>query len=166
MNVRVADADGKELIMSRDFAAIRAEYAEQSPPCFPPLHPTVWKREGLTRDFEDLPETGELREEPCATMVFPALTDDGASVSIKDFRRQNRPPPHREGLARLAMLQNHEQARFLIKGRSGSPVAAFQRLRALLFRTTQEPHAGRHAPWQRKPDSLSLHSWPHSWTIV
>ena len=128
MNVRVADADGKELIMSRDFAAIRAEYAEQSRTVFSTLHSNRLEREGLTRwDFEDLPETVNFEKNRVRYDGFPALTDDGASVSIKIFDdKEAARQSHREGLARLAMLQNHEQARFLIKGLKFSPVAAFQ----------------------------------------
>ena len=128
MNVRVADADGKELTMSRDFAAIRAEYAEQSRTVFSTLHSNRLEREGLTRwDFDDLPETVNFEKNRVRYDGFPALTDDGASVSIKIFDdKEAARQSHREGLARLAMLENHEQARFLIKGFKFSPVAAFQ----------------------------------------
>jgi ATP-dependent helicase HrpA len=128
MNVRVADADGKELTMSRDFSAIRAEYAEQSRTVFSTLHSNRLEREGFTRwDFGDLPETVNFEKNRVRYDGFPALTDDGASVSIKIFDEQEAArQSHREGLARLAMLENHEQARFLIKGFKFSPVAAFQ----------------------------------------
>ncbi|MBL8513797.1 MAG: ATP-dependent RNA helicase HrpA [Betaproteobacteria bacterium] len=128
MNVRVVDADGKELTMSRYFAAIRAEYAEQSRTVFSTLHSNRLEREGLTRwDFGDLPETVNFEKNRVRYDGFPALTDDGASVSIKIFDdKEAARQSHREGLARLAMLENHEQARFLIKGFKFSPVAAFQ----------------------------------------
>ncbi len=128
MNVRVVDADGKELTMSRDFASIRTEYAEQSRTVFSTLHSNRLERDGLVRwDFDDLPETVNFERNRVRYDGFPALTDDGASCSIKIFdEREAARQSHREGLARLAMLEHHEQSRFLSKSFKFSPVAAFQ----------------------------------------
>jgi ATP-dependent helicase HrpA len=131
MNVRVVDADGKELTMSRDFTAIRAEYAEQSRTVFSTLHSNRLETEGVTRWSDipggELPEAVNFEKNRVRYDGFPALIDRGASVAVeilddKESARQ----AHREGLARLMMIENHEQARFIAKGLRFSPVAAFQ----------------------------------------
>jgi ATP-dependent helicase HrpA len=131
MNVRVVDADGQELTMSRDFTAIRAEFAEQSRTVFSTLHSNRLEKEGVTRWSDipggELPEAVNFEKNRVRYDGFPALIDRGASVAVeilddKESARQ----AHREGLARLMILENHEQTRFIAKGLRISPVAAFQ----------------------------------------
>jgi ATP-dependent helicase HrpA len=131
MNVRLLDADGQELAMSRDFAALRAAFAAQSRTVFSTLHAHRLERKGITRWAEipggALPEAVNFEKDRVRYDGYPALIDHGASVAVailddKDSARQ----AHRQGLTRLMMLEQHEQARMVAKGIKFSPVAAFQ----------------------------------------
>ena len=128
MNFQVVDADGKELAMSRDFAALKAQFADASRTVFSTLHKNRLEREGITRwDIGDLPETINFEKSSVRYDGFPALVDNVDSVEIKIFdealaaRYQ-----HRRGLTRLFLLGLADQAKFLERGIKFSPVAAFQ----------------------------------------
>jgi len=128
MNFQVVDADGKELAMSRDFAALKVQFADASRTVFSTLHKNHLEREGITRwDFGDLPETINFEKASVRYDGFPALVDSVDSVEIKIFdedlaaRHQ-----HRRGLTRMFLLELVDQAKFLERSFKLSPVAAFQ----------------------------------------
>ena len=128
MNYRVVDADGKELAMSRDFAALKLQFAEASRTVFSTLHRNRLEQDDITRwDFEPLPESINFERNQIRYDGYPALVDCGSSVSIKIFdEREAAKHSHRRGLTRLFMLEMAEQAKFLERGIKLSPVAAFQ----------------------------------------
>ena len=131
MNFRIVDADGKELAMSRDFAALKLQFADASRTVFSTLHSNRLERDDITRWSdgvgEDLPETINFERNQIRYDGFPALVDRGMSVSIKIFdERQAARQSHRRGLTRLFMLEMAEQVKFLERGIKLSPVAAFQ----------------------------------------
>jgi ATP-dependent helicase HrpA len=138
MNFRIVDADGKELAMSRDFAALRAEFAEQSKTVFSTLHRNRLERDGLTTwpdDLDTLPETINFEREQGTgaqkTRVrfdgFPAFVDKGTTVSISIFDAAfEAKVAQTQGLARLFMLTQAEAARFAERQVKSSPVAAYQ----------------------------------------
>ncbi len=128
MNFRIVDADGKELAMSRDFTALKAQFADASRTVFSTLHSNRLERDDITRwDFEDLPETINFERNQIRYDGFPALVDRGMSVSIKIFdEQQAAKQSHRRGLTRLFMLEMAEQVKFLERGLKFSPIAAFQ----------------------------------------
>ena len=128
MNFRVVDGDGKELAMSRDFAALKLQFADASRTVFSTLHKNRLERDSITRwEFGDLPETINFEKASVRYDGFPALVDNVDSVEIKIFdealaaRYQ-----HRRGLTRLFLLELVEQAKFLERSVKFSPVAAFQ----------------------------------------
>ena len=128
MNFRVVDADGKELAMSRDFVALKTQFADASRTVFSTLHKNRIERAGITRwDFADLPETINFEKNGVRYDGFPALVDNIDSVEIKIFdealvaKRH-----HRRGLARLFLIELGEQAKFLERSLKVSPIAAFQ----------------------------------------
>ena len=128
MNFRIVDADGKELAMARDFAALKVQFSDASRTVFSTLHRNRLERDDITRwDFESLPEAINFERNQIRYDGFPALVDRNTSVSIKIFDElQAAEHSHRRGLTRLFMLELAEQVKFLERGIKFSPVAAFQ----------------------------------------
>jgi ATP-dependent helicase HrpA len=130
MNFRIVDADGKELAMSRDFAALKAQFADASRTVFSTLHSNRMERDGLTKwppDLAELPLTINFEKSGIRYDGYPALVDAVESVGIRimdeaHVSRHN----HRHGLVRLAMLHLTEQVKFAERAIKVSPVAAFQ----------------------------------------
>jgi ATP-dependent helicase HrpA len=130
MNFRIVDADGKELAMSRDFAAIKAQFADASRTVFSTLHSNRMERDDLARwpaDLAELPSTINFEKGGIRYDGYPAMSDGGSSVAI---RIMDEPllalHNHRRGLVRLFMLELAEQAKFADRAIKVSPVAAFQ----------------------------------------
>ena len=130
MNFRIVDADGKELAMSRDFAALKAQFADASRTVFSTLHSNRMERDDLTRwpaDLAELPPTINFEKSGIRYDGYPAMSDGGSSVAI---RIMDEPllalHNHRRGLTRLFMLELAEQAKFADRAIKVSPVAAFQ----------------------------------------
>ena len=128
MNFRVVDSDGKELAMSRDFAALKLQFADASRTVFSTLHKNRLERDGITRwDIGDIPETINFEKASVRYDGFPALVDNVDSVEIKIFDEALAAQyQHRRGLTRLFLLELVEQAKFLERSVKFSPVAAFQ----------------------------------------
>ncbi|MEQ1516687.1 MAG: ATP-dependent RNA helicase HrpA [Usitatibacteraceae bacterium] len=128
MNFRVVDADGKELAMSRDFAQLKAQFADASRTVFSTLHKNRLERTGIVRwDLGDLPETINFEKAAVRYDGFPALVDNVDSVEIKIFDEALvAAHQHRRGLIRLFLLELVDQAKFLERSLKFSPVAAFQ----------------------------------------
>ena len=128
MNFRVVDADGKELAMSRDFAALKTQFADASRTVFSTLHKNRLERDGITRwDIGDLPETINFEKDGVRYDGFPALLDNVDSVGIKIFDEALiASHQHRRGLNRIFLLELQDQAKFLERSLKFSPVAAFQ----------------------------------------
>ena len=128
MNFRILDADGKELAMSRDFAALKLQFADASRTVFSTLHRNRLERDDITRwDIDDIPVTINFERNQIRYDGFPALVDRDTSVSIKIFDQLPAAKySHRRGLTRLFMLEMAEQVKFIERGIKLSPVAAFQ----------------------------------------
>jgi ATP-dependent helicase HrpA len=130
MNFRIVDADGKELAMSRDFAALKAQFADASRTVFSTLHSNRMERDGLTHwpsELPEIPQTINFEKGGIRYDGYPAMVDAGASVAIRimdePLLAQHN---HRRGLTRLFMLELAEQAKFAERSIKVSPVAAFQ----------------------------------------
>ena len=128
MNFRIVDADGKELAMSRNFAALKGQFADASRTVFSTLHSNRLERDDIVRwDFDALPAVINFERNQIRYDGYPALVDRGMSVSVKIFDvQQAAKHSHRRGLARLFMLEMAEQVKFLERGIEFSPIAAFQ----------------------------------------
>jgi ATP-dependent helicase HrpA len=134
MNFKIVDGDGKELAMSRDFAALREQFADQSKTVFSTLHRNRLERDGLTAwpaDLDELPETINFEREQEKMRIrydgYPAFVDHGTTVSIAIFDEQlEAKMAQTQGLARLFMLVQAEAARFCERNIKVSTVAAFQ----------------------------------------
>jgi ATP-dependent helicase HrpA len=82
VNVRVVDAGGSELAMGRNLSSLRAQLGQAAQMSFAASGDGV-ERKGLKRwDFGDLPETLAIARGTQQLTGFPALVDDGDSVSL------------------------------------------------------------------------------------
>jgi ATP-dependent helicase HrpA len=138
MNFRIVDADGKELAMSRDFQALRAQFADQSKTVFSTLHRNRLEQDDLVewpQAIDELPESVNFEREQGVgagkTRVrydgYPAFVDRGTTVSVVIFdERLEAAQAHVQGLTRLFMLMQSDAARFVERSIRISPTAAFQ----------------------------------------
>jgi ATP-dependent helicase HrpA len=82
MNVRVVDAAGAELASGRDLAALRSQLGQAAQMTFAAAGPSFEKK-GLRRwDFGDLPERLSVVRKGHRLTGYPALVDEGDSVSL------------------------------------------------------------------------------------
>ncbi len=82
VNVRVVDASGRELASGRDLAALQAELGEAAQLSFKETGPALEKRGLRSWDFGNLPESLTTERKGRRITGYPALQDDGDSVSI------------------------------------------------------------------------------------
>ena len=130
MNFCIVDADGKELAMSRDFAALKLQFADASRTVFSTLHSNRMEQDGLKawpKETGEIPETINFEKAGIRYDGYPALMDHETDVAIRILdepllAKLN----HRRGLTRLFMLELAEQAKFAERAVKVSPVAAFQ----------------------------------------
>jgi ATP-dependent helicase HrpA len=160
MNFRVVDEHGRQLAMGRNLAQLRAELGEQAREQFVEVVEEAAGGEvtqsGLTDwSFGDLDEVMEIRRGSQTLIGYPALVDEGASVSLEvlDSAEKAR-AEHRLGLRRLFMLQLKEQARSIEKGipqtlaLQYAPFGEVAELRAHLLSASFE-RAFMAEPWPR-----------------
>ena len=76
------DASGRELASGRDLAALRAELGEAAQLSFAGAKPALERRGLKSWDFGTLPETLATVRNGQRVTGYPALVDDGDSVSI------------------------------------------------------------------------------------
>ena len=124
MNFRLQDEHGGTLGFSRSLAELRAQYGnrvEQSFAQAQVMHQTDGASEGeltgLTGwSFGKLPELLEIRVAGRDVVGFPALADEGDSVSLRAFDTEEKAREvHRAGLRRLFALALKEQVKFVEK---------------------------------------------------
>jgi ATP-dependent helicase HrpA len=91
MNVRVTDAEGRQLTAGRDLEAIRRELGPQAVESFSRVDDPRWNRDGLTDwDFDELPAEIELARGRLSVKAYPALVDRGDTVSLRLVDSQER----------------------------------------------------------------------------
>ena len=82
INVAVVDESGRELAAGRDLAALRAQLGQAAQLSFASAGP-AFERKGLRQwDLGDLPETLAFTRGGARITGYPALVDDGDSVSL------------------------------------------------------------------------------------
>lgn len=131
MNFRLVDGDGRQRDQSRNLADLRARWAQEAREAFSQSAQAVIQNvaapnglataeradavvvaqtSGLTSwSFESLPELMELKVDGQTLFGYPALHDDGESVSIRVFDSPEAArDTHRQGLLRLFAIALHE----------------------------------------------------------
>ena len=130
MNFQIVDADGKELAMSRDFATLREQFADESKTVFSTLHRNHLERDDLTAwpaDLDELPETINFERDKIRYDGYPSFVDQATRVSIAIFdARLEAQMAQTQGLVRLFILALPDAAKFCERSIKVSPVAAFQ----------------------------------------
>ena len=107
MNFRIVDDQGRTVATGRDLAGLRNQLGIAARDSFAQQPPTELNRDNLTTwAFDDLPERVEIHRGGAVYSGFPAIVDNGKSVSIRVL--DSRPAAAiatRSGVRRLFMLQ-------------------------------------------------------------
>lgn len=121
MNYKLIDEHGRQLDMNRSLVALRGEWGKEAKEEFAELHETPSEYTKLTDwTFGELPELMEVPVGKQTVIGYPALVDDGETVSLKVFdSAEEAAETHRKGLARLFMLQFKEQVKYFDKNVPG-----------------------------------------------
>ncbi len=117
MNLKLIDEHGRQLDMGRNLAQLRGEWGREAKQEFAELHETPSEYTGLTDwTFGELPELMEVPVAGQTVIGYPALSDEGDSVSLKVFdSHEEAQIVHGWGLLRLFMLQFREQVKYFEK---------------------------------------------------
>ncbi len=117
MNFRVVDEHGKVLAEGRELTQLQKQMAGEVRDSLQTKEESPWEREGLTSwEVGELPETVEIEQHGLKLKAFPALTDEGETVSLRLFESiEAAETAHRKGVARLFMLANRDKIRYLKK---------------------------------------------------
>ena len=128
MNYKLIDEHGRQLDMNRSLVALRGEWGREAKEEFAELHETPSEYTKLTDwTFGELPELMEVPVGKQTVIGYPALIDDGETVSLKVFdSAEEAAEAHRRGLARLFMLQFREQVKYFDKNVPGLTQMAMQ----------------------------------------
>jgi len=121
MNYKLVDEHGRQLDMNRSLVQLRADWGREAKQEFAELHETPSEYTNLTDwTFGELPELMEVPVAGQTVLGYPALTDEGESVSLKVFdSAEEAAAAHRAGLLRLFMLQFREQVKYFDKNVPG-----------------------------------------------
>ena len=128
MNYKLIDEHGRQLDMNRSLVALRSEWGKEAKQEFAELHETPSEFTNLTDwTFGELPELMEVPVAGQTVIGYPALTDEGESVSLKVFdSAEEAAAEHRSGLLRLFMLQFRDQVKYFDKNIPGLSQMAMQ----------------------------------------
>ncbi|MGE5609446.1 MAG: ATP-dependent RNA helicase HrpA [Bacillota bacterium] len=115
MNFRIVDETGKELALGRDLNEIRRKLGVQVKATFEQLPHPKYQRDNITEwDFGDLPETLPVKRHGMNLTAYPALVDNGNTVSLRLLdSKETAEAAHAAGLRRLFVLQLHDELRYV-----------------------------------------------------
>ena len=127
VNVSVVDAAGDEVGSGRDLVALRAQLGEAAQLSFADASHVVPRRGMRKWDFGDLPEALTRIQDGKRLTGYPALVDDGDSVSVALFdTRASADASMRAGVVRLIRFALGDAVTRLEKGAPGFTQAALQ----------------------------------------
>lgn len=118
MNLRVVDDAGKVLGQGRDLLELRERLAAAVATLIRELPSTTFNRDGIKQwDFGDLPERIEIDRPGIRLIAYPAIVDDGASVSLRlmDSAAKAAAATHL-GLRRLFLIDFREELSRTVAG--------------------------------------------------
>ena len=125
VNFRVVDEAGRELAMGRDLAALKSQLGQAAQLTFAATEPGIEKSGIRAWDFGELPATLAFTRGGRKLTGYPALVDEGDSVSIKLFDTSGAAETSmRGGVRRLMRLALKEQMKQLEKNLPGFTQAA------------------------------------------
>jgi ATP-dependent helicase HrpA len=127
MYARVVDDAGNELAAGRDLAALRSQLAQAAQLSFAQAGEGVERRGIRTWDFGDLPEALTTTRAGRRITGYPALVDEGDSVSLRLLdTREGADTATRAGVVRLVRIALREPMARHEKGPPGFVQAALQ----------------------------------------
>lgn len=117
MNFKVTDQQNKIIGMGRDLSALQAELQENASDSFSQITDWQLEQQGLTEwSFDSIPELVESSSNGVLVRGYPALVDEGQSVTLQVFdNSQQAETEMHYGLRRLFMLQIPQQVKYLQK---------------------------------------------------
>jgi ATP-dependent helicase HrpA len=116
MNFRVVDADGRQLGMGRDLAALKAQFAPQTQSALRSEIETEECGRYTAWTFGDLEEVMTLRRGGHTLVGYPGLADLGDAVTIEVFESPERAREvHRAGVLRLLRIAFRDRLRDIEK---------------------------------------------------
>jgi len=118
MNVRVIDDTGKVLGQGRDLLELRERLATAIATLIRELPSSTFNRDGIKSwDFGDLPERIEIDRPGIRLVAFPAIVDEGNSVSLRlmDSAEKAKAASHL-GLRRLFLIDFREELSRQVSG--------------------------------------------------
>src|SRR5262249_7173509 len=125
--LRVVDASGRELAWGRDLGRLRAELGEAAQLSFAGTRPALEQRGVKSWDFGTLPETLATVKSGQRITGYPALVDDGDSVSIVLLdTRLAADAATRAGVTRLIRIALKDHVARYEKGGAGFTQAGLQ----------------------------------------
>ncbi len=125
MNFRVIDEAGRELATGRDLSALKTQLGQAAQLTFAAAEPGIEKSGIKAWDFGELPATIAFTRGGRKLTGYPALADEGDSVSIKLFDTGGAAEASmRGGVRRLMRLALKEQMKQLDKSLPGFTQAA------------------------------------------
>ena len=121
MNFKLLDEHGRQLDMGRNLTQLRAQWGKEAKQEFAELHETPSEYTRLTDwTFGELPELMEVPVNGQTVLGYPALADEGETVSLRVFDSQEEARKvHAQGLLRLFMIQFREQVKYFDKNVPG-----------------------------------------------
>jgi ATP-dependent helicase HrpA len=121
MNFKVVDEESRELAMGRDLPALRAQLGVKARRQFSAGARERFERKGLTGwDFGELPEQVEFARGGQSLIGYPALVDEGDSVSLVVLDTElDAHTATRKGLRRLFQLAIPDQVKYLARSLPG-----------------------------------------------
>ncbi|NIR31807.1 MAG: ATP-dependent RNA helicase HrpA [Gammaproteobacteria bacterium] len=117
MNFRVVDGEGSVLAQGRDLGALQRRLGAAAARSFARLPASGIERADVTEwDFGELPETADFEAGGARYTGYPALVDEGESVSLRVLDTPAAADAaHRRGLRRLFMRRLARETRHLRK---------------------------------------------------
>ncbi len=117
MNFSIVDNAGRELAMGRDWRALQKQLGQAAQLTFRNTSPDIEKTGLKQWDFGNLPQTLSFERDGLKVTGYPALEDDGESVSVKLFDTAREAVlNHRKGVCRLMRFELQAQIKQLEKG--------------------------------------------------
>jgi ATP-dependent helicase HrpA len=128
MNFRIVDDKGAEVAGGRDLPALRLQLGVKARREFTDSARTAFERTGATRwDFGELPEQVAFVRAGQKLLGYPAIVDEGRSVSLVLLdTEQEAAAATRKGLRRLFQLTAVEQVRYAARNLPGLQNMALQ----------------------------------------
>ena len=115
MHIRVMDDDGRIIDSGRNLSALQDKFSAQIQDNIQRFAEDTLERSGIqTWDFGDLPSVHEIKHGNITLLTYPALVDEGDSVSLTLC--DNAPLAEQEslwGIVRLLMLSSPQQVKYL-----------------------------------------------------